>query len=751
MAVPIPIRQNDTPASGNADAASPRLELRRTTLEYEAILQNAWVGILFTRGRRILHCNARFAGMFGYSPTDLAGQEGALLFPSRESYDDLGAIAAPRLAAGETIDFEWRMQRRGGDQFWCRLLGKAVSPSNPAQGTIWIAEDISERRLAQESLRQLAQEQQQLLDHATIGIAFLKNRCLVRTNTRMERMFGYAPGELNGQSTRVVFPSDEAFERVGRALYATPSSSAPFQGDMQLRRRDGSLFWARLRGSALDPQDHERGWIFVVEDITEQRQAKEALERVRSELEQRVNERTAELAAANQKLRFEIAERRQAEERARHLADHDVLTGLPNRRLLTDRLRQALALAHRYDRGVAVMFVDLDRFKTINDTHGHVVGDRLLVAMGERLNGVLREGDTVARVGGDEFVVVLPDVGKDRDAAVVARKILEGLSAPLCVDGIDLRVTPSIGVAVAPGDGNEPDVVLRNADAAMYEAKAAGRNNFHFYAEAAHQAANRSFSLESELRLALDGGEIDLHFQPRVDLCDDHIVGCEALVRWHHPREGLLGADRIIPLAQEAGLMVALGHRVIEAACRAAVAWQRADQPPRRVAVNLSGRECAACDLSWAVERALTDSGLPGSCLELEIDGESLDLSAEVEENLARVKALGVRLTAVRFGASARELLTLRRLRVDCMKIDLRAFRDLPANADEAAVVAGLFQLAGTLGLEASAASVETQSQLAFLRRTGCREAQGFAISPPLDADQVAPLLDFTRRFELGG
>jgi EAL domain-containing protein (putative c-di-GMP-specific phosphodiesterase class I) len=276
----------------------------------------------------------------------------------------------------------------------------------------------------------------------------------------------------------------------------------------------------------------------------------------------------------------------------------------------------------------------------------------------------------------------------------------------------------------------------------MYEAKAAGRNNFHFYAEATHQAANERFSLESELRLALDRGEIALHFQPQVDLGDDRIVGCEALVRWHHPRDGLLCADRIIPLAQEGDLIVALGHRVIEAACRAAVAWQRVDEPPRRVAVNLSGQECFASDLPWAVERALTDSGLPGSCLELEIDGESLDLSPEVEENLARLKALGVRLVAQRFGISARKLLALRRLHVDRMKIDLSVFPDLTANPDEAAVVAGLFHLAGNLGLEVSAASVETQAQLTFLRENGCREAQGRAIAHPVDANQLALMLD---------
>jgi diguanylate cyclase (GGDEF)-like protein/PAS domain S-box-containing protein len=751
MAVPDQFRASGISADDHVREALPRIERRRTALEYEAILQNAWVGILFTRGRRVLHCNTRFAGMFGYGPADLAGQEGSILFPSRESFDDLGAIAAPRLAAGETVDLEWRMRRRGGDEFWCRLLAKAVSPSKPYEGTIWIAEDVSERRLTQESLRQLVREQQQLLDHATVGIALLRNRCLVRTNPRMEAVFGYAPGEMNGHSTRIVFPSDEAFERMGRALYSAPIGAAPFQGDMQLRRKDGSLFWARLLGTPLDPLDQERGWIFVVEDISEQRQAKEALERARDELERRVRERTAELASTNERLRVEVGERRQAEERARHLANHDVLTGLPNRRLLKDRLGQALALAHRHHKSVAVMFVDLDRFKTINDTLGHEVGDKLLVAVADRLKRVLREGDTVARVGGDEFVVVLPELGKDRDAAVVARKILELLAEPFPVESHELRVTPSIGIAVAPGDGDDPETLLRHADAAMYEAKAAGRNTFHFHGEAAHQAASHRLSLESELREALERGEFELFYQPRVDIVTGELVGCEALARWHHPKEGLLPPERFIPLAQESGLIVPLGKWIIKAACQAAATWQRPGARSRVVAVNLSAREYAPELLPDAIEQALAATGLPGSCLELEIDVETLDLAGDIEARLARLQALGVRITAERCRIGPEALLMLRRLRVNRMKIDLGVFRDVPANTDEAAVATGLLQLARRLALEPSVVSVETLPQLAFLRRQGCREAQGFVIARPLTGVALSPLLEESFRFELGG
>jgi EAL domain-containing protein (putative c-di-GMP-specific phosphodiesterase class I) len=284
----------------------------------------------------------------------------------------------------------------------------------------------------------------------------------------------------------------------------------------------------------------------------------------------------------------------------------------------------------------------------------------------------------------------------------------------------------------------------------MYEAKAAGRNTFHFHGEAANQAASRRLTLEAELRLALERGEFELHFQPRVDIATGELVGCEALARWRHPKEGLLAPERFIPLAQESGLIVPFGHWVVQAACEIAATWQRPGARPRIVAVNLSAREYTAELLPAAIERALAATGLPGSCLELESDVETLDLAGDIEGRLARLQTLGVRITAERFRIGPEALLTLRRLRLNRMKVDLGAFRDVPANADETAVATGLLQLARGLGLEASVVSVETLPQLAFLRRQGCREAQGFLIARPHAGAALAPLLDQNFRFELG-
>ncbi|HYD79039.1 MAG TPA: diguanylate cyclase [Paucimonas sp.] len=454
---------------------------RQLLLEYQAILDNASLGITFTRNRTFLHCNERFSEMFGWSANELVGQSTTILYPSREAFEELSRIATPTLSAGRRLDVEVLMKKRDGTLFWCRMLANAIDPNDHGKGSIFITEDISERKQADEARRQLLLEYQAILDNATLGITFTRKRIFLHCNARFSEMFGWGSNELVGQSAAIVYPSPEAFSELSSKVSQALADGARFETELQMKRRDGSLFWCRMLARAIDPNDSSKGSIFITEDITERRAVQDALIRARDELELRVQERTAELAEANMRLQQEIQERRVIEEQVRHLANHDALTDLPNRRLLEDRLAQALAGAKRNGGQVAVLFIDLDYFKPINDSHGHRIGDLMLQAIAKRLRGLLREVDTVARVGGDEFIVVLPDIHSPEAAGETAQRILDAMIYPYTIEGNQLSVTPSMGISLYPGDGTEVTALLDRADEAMYHAKQAGRQNFQYY------------------------------------------------------------------------------------------------------------------------------------------------------------------------------------------------------------------------------------------------------------------------------
>lgn len=326
--------------------------------------------------------------------------------------------------------------------------------------------------------RQKLLEYQAILDNASLGITFTRSRTFLHCNQRFSEMFGWSSAELIRQSTDTLYPSPQAYFEFRRLARPILGSGQRLDTEVRMRRRDGSTFWCRLLAKAIDPHDYRKGIIYLTEDITERRSAQEALLRARTELEQRVAERTAELALTNARLQAEIQERKLAEQQIRYLANHDALTGLPNRRLLDDRLRQALELARRNGHQVALQYIDLDHFKPVNDRFGHHVGDQLLQAIAQRLRGLLRAVDTVARVGGDEFVVVLPAMQSDAAAGETAQKVLAALAQPYRIEGQALTVTPSIGVALYPRDANDAETLLRCADAAMYEAKRSGRASY---------------------------------------------------------------------------------------------------------------------------------------------------------------------------------------------------------------------------------------------------------------------------------
>ena len=338
---------------------------RFTQLEYEAVLVNASVGIAFTRDRKFFLCNPKFAEMFGWQPDELIGEEGEVIYPSRESFDELGRIAVPVLAAGRRLELEWELRRKDGSLFPCHLIAKAINEHNLQQGTVWIAQDITDRQRQRDELERALREQEAILNATSIGIAFVKERRFARCNQRFEELFGYAPGELVGQSTAILAVTTEEFEQFAAETLPRLASGETVVSERRARRKDGTELWCKITGRAVDPHMVEQGAIWICEDIGEQRAARESLEVIRAQLERAVVERTTALQSMNHVLEAEIGERKLAELRAQYIADHDVLTNLPNRRLLEDRLTQALALSERNRKQTAVMFIDLDRFKAV--------------------------------------------------------------------------------------------------------------------------------------------------------------------------------------------------------------------------------------------------------------------------------------------------------------------------------------------------------------------------------------------------
>ncbi|WP_409970438.1 putative bifunctional diguanylate cyclase/phosphodiesterase [Piscinibacter sp.] len=432
-----------------------------------------------------------------------------------------------------------------------------------------------------------------------------------------------------------------------------------------------------------------------------------------------------------------------ADLKVQELACFDSLTGLPNRNLFFTELDRAVARARRQGQGFAVCYIDLDRFKTINDTLGHAAGDELLQAMAGRLRGAVRETDVVARLGGDEFVVVLEGGGGAAEIRGVAQTILAAIGQPLTVQGCVLDVTGSIGIGMFPADGEDAATLLKHADAAMYLAKEGGKNNVQFYTAEQADLAARQFAMESELRSALVRGELFLHYQPKIDIASGAMRSVEALVRWAHPQRGLVMPGDFIGLAEECGLIVSIGRWVMQAACRQIRAWRSAGLAAPSVAVNLSARQFASDTLMEDLLDALTLYGIAASELEVELTESVLMVDPErASRVLDRMHAMGVPISIDDFGTGYSSLSYLKRVPAQTVKIDRSFILGLPKDKDDAAITQAVIAMAHSLGLVVVAEGVETDAQLQMLRRMGCDEAQGYLLGPPMSAADLALRLD---------
>ena len=438
----------------------------------------------------------------------------------------------------------------------------------------------------------------------------------------------------------------------------------------------------------------------------------------------------------------DITEHKQAEARIRYMALHDALTGLPNRVLLQDRLAQAIALASRNQKRVAVIMLDLDRFKNINDSLGHYVGDRLLEAVSIRLKGCLRKSDVVARFGGDEFLFCLPLVADNQDIERVAQKLLVAMAEPFQIEGHELQISASIGICQYPTDGENPEVLLQSADAAMYEAKTKGRGVYCFFTPELNADAKRRQTLEKDLHKACTRGEFILHYQPQVSASSGHITGVEALLRWNHPQQGMISPNQFIPLLEELGLMVEVGKWVLKAACLQNVEWQKAGLPPIRVAVNLSAQQFHRGNIVGTVKEVLSETGLDPRWLELELtESLTLDETETTITTMQELKRIGISLSLDDFGTGWSSLSYLRRFPLDRLKIDRSFMRDIASQPAAEAVVRSIMGLARNLGLSCVGEGVETHEQLDYLQKQMCPEIQGFLYSPALPAVDCTQLL----------
>ena len=949
----------DVTAKRQASRAMDAL-LREQTL----IFERAPIGIAFLRDRIIQRCNPSFERIFGSLPGQLIGHSTRVCFASDLAWSAAGERALRGINEGGTFIGEVEYCKADGTPIWCQVTGSLLNPANHDEGHVWLFQDITARRAAEEALVESLWEQQLIFDNAMIGIAYQRERTILRCNRRFEEIYGFPPGALTGQSTRLLYASQEAWEDAGQQLYGQGAALGAFEGEVLFCRRDGSPIWVHVIGRPIEEQDEGQTWIWTHEDVTAHRAAQDALRQSHLELEQRVAERTHELSqqldfmhqlveaipgpvfyknragcylgcnqaflemigksraevvgasvydvapreladrymAADEELfqragsqvyeaqvlradgqyrdvvfhkaiygapgeaacglvgvMLDVTERKRMEQRLQqaatvfdssaegititspegeiiavnrafseitgyceddvvgvnprilqsglqdadfyremwrtlhtcgrwqgelwnrrkdgqaflesltisavkdpqgcvthyvgvfsditelrkahdqldHQAHHDPLTGLPNRLLLGDRLHKALQRAHRDERGLAVLFVDLDRFKNINDTLGHQVGDRVLCEVARRLTRLRREADTVGRLGGDEFLIIIEDLADPAAVSHIADKILNLLQdSPVTVEQ-EFYVGASIGISLFPQDGGDAETLLKNADVAMYRAKERGRNTYEFFTKELTQSSLARLQMETDLRRAIDRGELRVFLQPQFSLSSGELVGAEALVRWLRPELGLVMPGEFIKLAEESGLIVPIGEWVQQTAAGQWAAWVNAGLKPGVLSINVSGVEFRRGRIQETARTTLARSRLPAQFLELEITESAIMTQAENSgQVLDALRAMGLGLVIDDFGTGYSSLAYLKRLPLNKLKIDQSFVRGLPSDAEDRAITRAVIALAHSLQLTVIAEGVETEAQREFLAAEGCDDMQGYLRGKPMPLDE---------------
>jgi len=685
-------------------AAAQDIEIR-----YRALFDNMFEGVaycsmVFEGGKPsdfiCLDVNSAFETLTGLR--DVIGKKVSTLIPgfsssNRTLFDSFGRVAA----TGATERFETYIDRLNS-WFIVTVYGAGNSRF------IAVFADTTEKKLNEQALQTSERKCRSLFDEARQFIGLLtSDGIMVDINRTALELAGIQAYDVSGKpfwETPWWTPSPEVHELLQSAV-ARAAQGDYVRFEVKLQASNGNL---RDMDFSLKPLSGESG---IVEQL---------------------------IAEGH-----DITEHRNYERQLEHMATHDILTGLANRSLLADRISQAISHACRFGQIIAVFLLDIDRFKLINDSLGHGLGDLLLKEIAHRLKSCTRVGDTVARMGGDEFVLLMTNLENENDSALFGRRVLDALSFPIPLDGHQLTVTASAGVSLYPKDGNDLDVLLKNADIALCRAKDMGRNCFQFYSSRMNERMLQRLEFESELRLALKHGWFTLHYQPQVDILSGEIIGCEALIRMNHPERGMIPPNEFISMAEETGLIVAIGEWVIQEACQQMKRWQ--DEHPNELvmAVNVSPLQFRHPDLIEVVRRALESSGLAASYLELEFtEGALMKNVPSTLQLMKKFKAMGLRLAIDDFGTGYSSLNYLKQFPIDKLKIDQSFVKNIAFDPSDAAIVQAIIALARSLGLSTIAEGVETEAQLGYLRVLHCNELQGFFFSRAVPPDEFITLLE---------
>ena len=678
--------------------------LAESEQRYRALVERMREGLLqVDNDDRIEFVNPRYCELVGYSREELLGQIAYEFLAFPDDHELIRKKNAER-RNGVSDQYEIRVRRKSGEVIWVEIgVAPVLDANGTVIGSIGVHDDVTARKLGETALRESEARYRLMAENSTDMIS---RHALDGTNLYISpactALLGYEPAQLTGLSCYdFIHPLDQSY--LAEAQSRMLAESIPATVSYRILHKNGSYVWFETTSRPLSSSD---GGIREVIAVSR-----------------------------------DISERKQVEEQIEYQAYHDALTGLPNRLLFKDRLTVALAHARRQRRPLAVMFLDLDHFKLVNDTLGHSTGDQLLKVVAQRLQESLREEDTIARMGGDEFTVLLSRLNGTEDAVMVATKLLETIAQPISVDGQELFITTSIGIAICPNDGENAEILLKNADNAMYRAKEIGRSSYQLCTPAMNIRALERLALENSLRRALERDEFVIHYQPQISLATGAIVGMEALLRWQRPDHGIVSPATFIPVAEDTRMIVEIGAWVLREACVQAKRWHDGHYPLTRMAVNLSPRQFQHGDLKKTIAEALDHAGLDPHFLELEItEGTAMQNTERTVATLTSLREMGVMISIDDFGTGHSSLNYLRSFPIDSVKLDQTFVHEIEASHRDRAIVSAVISMAHGLGLRVTAEGVETQAQLDFLREEGCDDVQGFYFSAAVTADRIGDL-----------